>query len=226
MGCRSPGRQWPIPPSLLAGLRPWSVGTSHEGPFISVFPPGHPGIIPHSTQVLFCPRLGGEVIERGQEVAGFLAGGGRLLGHLHPVVAQLETIAESLGLEIAGAPRDPCQRLSQDRAEELMEWGPPCLCLGHRKSGSLYIPQPVPCFPESQGGGTQANQMAGRKDSDCSQHSRRPSYASAAPACGGRKLLDFVPCQGPLGGRGGLASGLTLWLPMVPPHGTPKCSHT
>lgn len=104
--------------------------------------------------------------------------------------------------------------------------GTPMSVSGAQEVRVIIPPQPVPCFPESQGVGTQANQMAGRKDSDCSQHSRRPSYASAAAACGGRKLLDFVPCQGPLGGRGGLASGLTLWLPMVPPHGTPKCSHT
>lgn len=96
-------------------------------------------------------------MERGQEVAGFLAGGGRLLGHPHPAVAQLETIAEPLGLEIAGAPRehslwrDPCQRLSQDRAEELMEWGPPCLCLGHRKSGSLYPLSLSPVFLSPRG---------------------------------------------------------------------------
>lgn len=49
--------------------------------------------------------------------------GRRLWGHPHPVAAQLETIAGPLCLKIAGAPwehslwRDPCQRLSQDRAE-------------------------------------------------------------------------------------------------------------
>lgn len=51
------------------------------------------------------------------------------MGCPHPVVALLETIAVPMGLKIAGAPRehslwrDLCQRLSQDRAEELMEWG-------------------------------------------------------------------------------------------------------
>lgn len=78
------------------------------------------------------------------------------------------------------------------------------------------------------GGGTQANQMARRKDSDCSQHSRRPSYASATHACGGRKLLDFVPghIKAHWVAEGVWPQDLPSGFQWRPPHGTPECSHT
>lgn len=94
-------------------------------------------------------------------------------------------------------------------------------------TGSQCHPS-VPCFPEPHGGASQANQMARRKDSVCSQHSRRPSYASATHACGGRKLLDFVPghVKAHWVAEGVWPQAYPLASNGPPPHGIPECSHT
>lgn len=105
--------------SLQASLqvRP-GVSTSHEGPSLySLLPTRAQPSLPLR---LSCPRLGGEVIERGQEVVRLLKEMGGCWGTL---TLWWHTLAVPLCFKIAGVPRehslwrDLCQRLSQDRAE-------------------------------------------------------------------------------------------------------------
>lgn len=140
------------------------------------------------------------------------AGGGRAPS---PVAAESETTQCPLCLKTAGTLRERTRPVGDRGLREPTEWegavGTPVSRSAVWGVGITAPFRPVPCSPGPQLGGTQAIQMAGREDSTCGQHSGHPSSAwPAAARLWGAEAAGVCarPSQGPLGGRGALASGL------------------
>lgn len=158
---------------------------------------------------------------------GLLPAGPEAAGAPHPVVAQLETIAVPRCLRIAGALRehslwrDLCQRLSQDRAEELMEWErgsrDPHVWVWDTGNQRHCTPSLSPAFLSPRGEGLRLTKWQAGKDSDCGQHSRRPPmHQPLTPVEGGSCWILCQAMPGPTGWQRGFGLRLTLWFPMTP----------